>query len=151
MKYAINSFLKAINCPWKKCPAAAKWIKSNPCISEKQFSNSNKIYNFPSGKSIQIQGYENLALDLLIKKYNDNEIINRRINMPCIFFEHKKKVCRYFPDFYIPKDNLIIEVKSDYTYKKHLIKNILKAHAVRKLNYNYEIWIFDKNHKLNII
>jgi hypothetical protein len=47
----------------------------NPYISEKQFSNSNKIYNFPSGKIIQIQGYENLALDLLIEKYNDNEII----------------------------------------------------------------------------
>jgi hypothetical protein len=123
----------------------------NPYISEKQFANSNKIYKFPSGKTIQIQGYENFALDLLIKNYDDKEIINRRIDMPNIFFEYKKRNARYFPDFYIPKDNLIIEVKSDYTYKKHLIKNILKSHAVRKLNYNYEIWIFDIKRKLTII
>jgi len=123
----------------------------NPYISEKQFANANKLYKFPSGKIIQIQGYENIALDILIKKYNEDEIINRRIDMPVIFFEYKKGNSRYFPDIFIPKDNLIIEVKSTYTYKNHLIKNILKAHAVRKLNYNYEIWIFDNKQNLTII
>lgn len=128
-----------------------RYSSQNPYISDKQFANSNKLYKFPSGKVIQIQGYENFALDILIKRYNDDEIINRRIEMPKIFYEYKKINRVYFPDFYIPKDNLIIEVKSDYTYKKHLIKNILKAHAVRKLNYNYEVWIFDNKHKLTII
>jgi len=123
----------------------------NPYISEKQFANANKIYTFPSGKIIQIPRYENIALDILIKKYDESEIINRRIDMPSIFFEYKKINRRYFPDIFIPKDNLIIEVKSTYTYKNHLIKNILKAHAVRKLNYNYEIWIFDNKHNLTII
>jgi len=123
----------------------------NPYISEKQFANSNKLYTFSSGKTIQIQGYENWALDILIEKYNDNEIINRRIDMPKIIYEYNKTTHIYFPDFYIPKDNLIIEVKSIYTYKKHLIKNILKSHAVRKLKYNYEIWIFDNKKNLTII
>ena len=123
----------------------------NPYISEKQFANSNKIYTFPSGKTINIQGYENMALDILIKIYSDNEIINRRIDMPNIFYEFNKKNRIYFPDLYIPKDNLIIEVKSNYTYKTYLIKNILKAHAVRKLKYNYEVWIFDSKKKLTII
>jgi len=128
-----------------------RYASQNPCISEKQFSNSNKIYTFSSGETINIQGYENFALDILIKKYNDNEILNRRIDMPKIFYEFNKKNRVYFPDLYIPKDNLIIEVKSDYTYKNNLIKNILKAHAVRKLKYNYEVWIFDIKKRLTII
>lgn len=54
--------------------------------------------------------------------------------------EHK-----YFPDFYIKSKNLIIEVKSEWTYKILLIKNILKALAVRKAGYNFEFWIYTRN------
>lgn len=123
----------------------------NPYISEKQFANSNKLYKFPSGKIITLQGYENIALDKLLNTYDENEILNKRNEVPHIQYEHNKKLHYYFPDIFIPKDNLIIEVKSTYTYKNHLIKNILKAHAVRKLNYNYEIWIFDNKKNLTII
>lgn len=35
------------------------------------------------------------------------------------------------------------DVKSDYTYKRELIKNIMKALATRKLSYNFEFWIYD--------
>jgi hypothetical protein len=123
----------------------------NPYLSEKQISNSNKLYKFPSGKIVTIQGYENFALDILLKTYNENEIYNKRTEVPHIKYELKNESHYYYPDIFIPKDNLIIEVKSFYTYKKHLIKNILKSHAVRKLNYNYEIWIFDNKQKLTII
>jgi hypothetical protein len=42
-------------------------------------------------------------------------------------------------------------VKSHYTYNKHLIKNILKALATRKLGYNFETWIFNSKMELLII
>ena len=71
--------------------------------------------------------------------------------MPKLIYEQHNKNHVYFPDFYIPKDNLIIEVKSPYTYKRQLITNILKSHCVRKSNFNYEIWIFDDKKKLLII
>lgn len=71
--------------------------------------------------------------------------------MPIINYIINNKEHRYYHDIYILKDNLIIEVKSDYTYKKDLIKNILKALATRKLEYNFETWIFNQKHELLII
>ena len=65
--------------------------------------------------------------------------------MPEIKYFLNGKQKRYYPDIWIKSENIIIEVKSDYTYKKDLIKNILKALATRKLNYNFEFWVYDKN------
>ena len=128
-----------------------EYISQCPYISEKQYSRTNKIYTLPSGKILHIQGYENYALDILIKLYDEDEILNKKIDMPKLIYEQHNKNHVYFPDFYIPKDNLIIEVKSPYTYKRQLITNILKSHCVRKSNFNYEIWIFDDKKKLLII
>jgi hypothetical protein len=124
----------------------------NAVISNKAASTSSKYkkYILPSNNIINIQGYEDIALDILLKKYNENDIITQRIDMPIIMYRKKTKH-RYFPDIYIPKDNLIIEVKSDWTYKKELIKNILKALATRKLGYNFETWIFNSKMELLII
>ena len=46
---------------------------------------------------------------------------------------------RYFPDFYIPKDNLIIEVKSTFTYNKELEKNLLKEQCVKDAGFKYKL------------
>jgi len=54
-----------------------------------------------------------------------------------------KQIDYYFPDFYIPKLNLIIEIKSWYTEK--LDKNVsLKEQACKNQGYNY-IRILDNN------
>jgi hypothetical protein len=45
----------------------------------------------------------------------------------------------------ILSENKIIEVKSNYTYKLHLIKNIMKALATRKTGFSFEFWIYDNN------
>jgi hypothetical protein len=90
-------------------------------------------------------------LDILLKKFIEDEILNTRTDMPIIRYKHKNVNRRYFPDIYIPKINKIIEVKSLWTYKKELIKNIIKAFYTRKLGYDYEIWIFDKKQLVYII
>jgi hypothetical protein len=54
-----------------------------------------------------------------------------------------KKSFRYYPDIWILSENKIIEVKSFYTYKQHLIKNIMKALATRKYGFSFEFWICD--------
>jgi len=51
----------------------------------------------------------------------------------------------YYPDFYLPKYNLIIEIKSSYTYEKFLEKNNSKQKACLELGYNH-IFIIDKNY-----
>lgn len=118
----------------------------------KSYNFTYKRYIMPSGKLVNYQGYENIALDELLKQYNEDEIISIRQSVPSIqYTQNNKKHYYYYLDIFIPKDNLIIEVKSIYTYKLHLIKNILKALSVRKNGYNFEFWIYDKNKKKIVI
>ena len=120
-------------------------------IKQENSSTMYKDYKLPSGNNIKIQGYENIALDELIKNYNENDIITNRNEMPKIMYFFKGKLLRYYPDIWIKSENKIIEVKSIWTYKQHLIKNIHKALSTRKLRYYYEIWIYDKYGNKNII
>lgn len=57
-------------------------------------------------------------------------------------FNNKEQI--YYPDFFIEKFNLIIEIKSTYWYNKFLEKNISKKYYCEKLGYNY-ILIIDNN------
>lgn len=47
-------------------------------------------------------------------------------------------------------DSLVIEVKSDYTYKVDLEKNLLKEEATKCLGYNFEFYVFnEKKERIN--
>jgi hypothetical protein len=123
------------------------------CADENTSKNSFqfKDYTLPSKKNIRIQGYENLALDELLTKFDESELVLSKRKMPIITY-YIKKEHRYYPDIFIPKRNTIIEVKSEYTYKSNIIRNMIKALSVRKLGYNFEFWIYDKlNFKKTII
>lgn len=67
-------------------------------------------------------------------------------NGPTIYFSHENKRKTYFSDFYLPKFNLICEIKSDYYYQKYLSLNISKKKASENLGYNF---IFVKDKKYN--
>lgn len=64
--------------------------------------------------------------------------------MPKIIYEFAEKKHRYYPDIYIPSRQLLIEVKSDYTYKKQLEQNQCKREQAVKDGYTFEFWICDK-------
>lgn len=51
----------------------------------------------------------------------------------------------YHPDFFILDKNLIIEIKSSYTFEKEYDKNILKQKSCLEKGYNF-IFIIDKNY-----
>lgn len=106
-----------------------------------------KEYIFPSGKIANIQGYENYALDELLKSYNEEDIITGRTEIPTISYIDKQGVNHvYFPDIYIPKENLIIEVKSQYTHSgtsEHVRINTLKMNACIAQGYNFKYMIMD--------
>jgi hypothetical protein len=53
---------------------------------------------------------------------------------------------KYFPDFYIPSKNLIVEIKSSYYFNRDREQIISKAIAVMKLGYEFMI-IIDKEYK----
>ena len=100
----------------------------------------SKPYTLPSGKVIKIQGYEPDFLDFVfsseILSESDFEFDNGfRIQYSDNPIKH------YYPDFYIPKFNLMIEIKSDYTLRK---ADPRKAEECSKV-YNY-ICIVDKQY-----
>ena len=66
---------------------------------------------------------------------------------PKITYNFEDKERRYYPDIWIKSINKIIEVKSCYTYRKELIKNINKALATRKLKFDFEFWIYTPEKK----
>lgn len=109
----------------------------------------SKDYQLPSKKIVKIQGYENKGLDFLLVTKKEEEIVicGRKHIFPYIFNNKKKK---YYPDLYLPSENLYIDVKSDYTYNKDIEKNLAKKEAVLSKGFKFQFWIFDANAKLSI-
>jgi hypothetical protein len=115
-----------------------------PEIFEKSQKTAHKLkpYIFPSGKEVKIQGYENHALDRLLQTYQEDDLTIGASLVPKIIYTLKEKSKRYYPDIYILKDNLIIEVKSTYTMNKELDKNLAKRKACIEQGYDFKFWIF---------
>ena len=104
------------------------------------YKNSWHDYILPSGKNIRLQGFEPKVLAMLLETYNESEILYTRSSMPKLFYiDNDGKNRRYYPDFYIPKENLLVEVKSTYTYLADLDKNILKEQCALKSGFNYKL------------
>ena len=124
-----------------------------PEVFEKIQKNSRKFkfYILPSGKELKIQGYENYALDSLVQFYTEDEIVVGAGNVPRIFYPFQNKIKRYYTDIYIPKNNLLIEVKSDYTMEKELEKNLAKRKACIEEGYDFQFWIYNKKLNLQIV
>jgi len=101
-----------------------------------------KLYVFPSGKEVKVMGYENFIIDyLLFIGYNENEIeVEHNLSIP---YEFENKTKMYHPDIFIPKDNLIIEVKSTYTVTCDIEKNKAKALGTINAGYNFRLLVWD--------
>lgn len=115
-------------------------------IMKKSQDNAKKYkkYTLPSGKIINIQGYEHFALDILFKTYTEEQVMTQRKDIPRIKYTLNNKIKYYFPDIYIPSENKIIEVKSTWTYKKDIDKNKIKSQFTIDSGYIFEFWIFDE-------
>ena len=107
------------------------------------YKNSWHEYTLPSGKIIKLQGFEPKAFDLLLEEYTEDEILYKRSDMPKLIYYtlQDNKDHRYYPDFYIPKDNLLVEVKSTYTYEASLEVNLLKEQCVINYGFKYRLII----------
>jgi len=129
----------------------------NPSQCEKiyekqQNSYHSKEYILPSGNKIKVQGFENLALDILIYRENidENDIIINRSEVPEIWYfdDNNGKYHRYYTDIFIKSLNKCIEVKSEYTFNTNKKINLLKHKSVKYNGYNSEIWIFNEKKEL---
>lgn len=122
----------------------------NPEIAERSAVNALKIkeYTLPSGKILKYQGYENLALDELLKNnILEDDIINSKKDVPCIKYILDGKERRYFVDIFIKSQNKMIEVKSVYFYRRDKEEIIAKMQACIDAGYLFELWIYGRNGK----
>ena len=111
----------------------------NPEIFLKTQKSGLKIKQY---KNINYQGtYE---LDFL-KKMDTLGLLQNLAEIEPIeyIFENSKHF--YFPDFFIPSLNLIIEIKSSYTFEKHYSKNLEKKKYCENKFYNF-IFIIEKDY-----
>lgn len=148
-KYGVDSYAKTEEFKEKRKKTwLEKYGVDNPTknseIAHKVFvSNSKSEYRtktliLPSGKEVRYQGNEDkVILDLLKSGLAEDEIITGPGNVPHIRYTFKGKTHRYYPDIYIPKFNLLIEVKSLYTWKKYKQKNLAKRAASKEAGYAY--------------
>lgn len=119
---------------------------------------TRKKYTFPSGREVMLLGYENRAIDHILD--NRDNILKRRIHedeiivddtIPTIdYIDDDGKKRKYYPDIYIKDTDLIIEVKSIYTFNLEPRLNYLKFKAVNNAGYNLKMMMFDKKQIVDI-
>lgn len=107
-------------------------------IHEKQQSNGFKAKRYKNTNLIYRGSYE---LDFLEKYYDEIKIENG----PSIKYQYNDKNRVYHSDFYLPERNLIVEIKSDWTYRREIDKNLAKKIACLEQDFNF-IFIIDKNY-----
>jgi hypothetical protein len=106
------------------------------------FRKINKIKTYDEKLYYQ-SSYEKHFLDYCKNKGILNDIHNFEYRFKYL---HNNVEKFYFPDFYIKKLNLIIEIKSKYYYDKYLETNDLKREKCISDGYQY-IFIIDKNYE----
>lgn len=144
IKYGVTSPQKSIEI--KKKSRETSMIKygvgspnQDKSVFEKQQISGFKMKKHDSG--IKYRGrYELDFIEFCISNKIKIE------NAPSIKYHHEGETHIYFPDFFIPKYNLIIEIKSQYYYDKYLLKNIEKRKGCLKIGYDY-LFIIDKKYE----
>lgn len=111
-------------------------------VAEKQSKSmyKRKPYVWQTGEVSIVQGNEPIVLKELEEAgYSYHDVKTSPIDMPVIMYEFEDDTHRYYPDIFIPKENMIIEVKSDYTLEKELDKNLAKFSAVKELGFDFRL------------
>lgn len=104
-----------------------------------------KDFVFPSGRIIRVQGYEpEIIQELLDSGYCEDDI-KTGIDCPEIWYNFNNKRRRYYPDIFIPKENLVIEVKSDYTFVNQYEYNIAKREATKAAGFSFQFRVRRSN------
>lgn len=116
-----------------------EYISQVPEIYMKQQKSGYRIHFHENTKLYYRGTYEKDFLDFCF----DNDIIVSQGKRIKYIYEGSDHY--YFSDFYIESKNLIVEIKSYWTYNKYLNKNLIKQKSTIDFGYNY-MFIIDKNY-----
>jgi len=121
--------------------------KSIEIHSKKSSSSRNKKVESPNGKIYKVDGYEHLALKELFQMgYCDSDILTRdeiRDLIGIIKYEYESKSKVYHPDIFVLSENRIIEVKSEYWFRRDYLLNMKKKSECQKIGFTFDFWIYD--------
>ena len=110
------------------------------CNISNDIKFKRKEYIWKTGEISLVQGYEPIVLKELEEDgYKFKDILTDAKDMPKIMYQLDEKEHRYYPDIFIPKDNIIIEVKSDYTLKVDWEINQLKFEATKSHGFDFRL------------
>jgi transposase-like protein len=132
-------FFDKHNIPRRSKTESVILTNQNEIIARKRLKNLHKIKNYvlPSNKVIKLKGYEPQFLDFV---FNNNLLSENDINYSPkrVKYLQDNKIRYYYPDFYIPQYNLIVEIKSKYIAKLQTENNLNnKKQGVLNAGYNY--------------
>lgn len=106
-----------------------------------------KPYVLPSGKVVKVQGYEPQALDILLRTYDESDLLISLSDLTAgigpIWYSLSDEDHRYFPDIFIISEQKFIEVKSQYTFAQHRERNLAKKNRCLEMGYQFEFMVFD--------
>ena len=87
--------------------------------------------------------------------YTEEQIVNQIVieddkktynqTIPAIWYMYNDTRRRYYCDFFIPHENKIIEVKSEYTLNFDFERNKAKALACIEAGYIFELRVYDEH------
>ena len=117
------------------CPSCAKRKSKN--FSSKQVSLA--------GRSVSVQGYEDVAIRFLVEKkgFAESKIhVFSEGKVEPIEYEFKGRMKEYWPDIRVGKT--LIEVKSIFTLTDDWEKNVAKAKACLKQGFRFKLLLVSK-------
>ena len=125
--------------------ACEKWKDPEYAVKIFKKHGNYKDYVFPSGKTVRVQGYEPDVLDLLLQSFEEDDLVvglkNIINEIGQIHYTFNNATRTYYPDIYIKSQNLVIEVKSQWTYNMEKEKNEAKRLACLEKGLNFEFII----------
>jgi len=118
-----------------------------PEIAETQCYNrfkKRKEYTLSTGKVISLQGYEPFGFDYLKTLYQENQIQYRKKDMPELWYNWQEKTRRYYCDFFVADDNLVVEIKSLFTLSRDLDIVKQKILSAQTKGHTVLLLVFDR-------
>jgi len=143
-RYGEKYFSEMVKEVWSKRSPEERQEIAKKAIQTRSGKTWYKSYTL--GEEIkQVQGYEPFVLDFLLEYgFEPSDIKIGVEQIPTIEYQFLDTKRKYYPDIYIPKLNLIIEVKSTYTLGKNKEMSEAKQIATQKNGYNFVFIVFKR-------